>query len=265
MRWILLLTIVALATACGSGGGSNPPPPGQLRIDGVSPSSGPQAGGTPVSIRGAGFSGGVQAVRFGGSSATEVVVTSDNAISCITPAGSGGTVDVSVTTAEGTVTLPAGYTYNPRPQVFFVAPPAGYAGLTVSVVGFNFTADGAGPTSVFFGNEEADSVQVVNGTTIFCAVPPNPDGGVTDVTVVNDNGESTLRNGFVYLTGSFSAGRIAAPVELEGGVAAVLLADLETGLAEVHAAVETRGGGHTWERWGELFLPFLPDAGRENE
>lgn len=79
-------------------------------IASVSPSSGPAAGGTAVTIAGTGFTVG-STVTFGGTAATDVAVNSAEEITCTTPAGTAGAVDVAVTTDSGTVTATGAYTY----------------------------------------------------------------------------------------------------------------------------------------------------------
>ena len=70
-------------------------------VSGLVPSSGPVAGGTTVTITGSRFTG-ASAVSFGGTSATGFTVDSDTQITATAPAGTAGTVDVTVTTAGGT-------------------------------------------------------------------------------------------------------------------------------------------------------------------
>jgi alpha-tubulin suppressor-like RCC1 family protein len=70
------------------------------QVTGVSPSSGPQLGGTLVTITGFGFTG-ATAVKFGSSNATFFKVESDTSIVAVSPSGT-GTVDVTVTSPWGT-------------------------------------------------------------------------------------------------------------------------------------------------------------------
>ncbi len=80
---------------------SNPPPPPPApTVTGVSPSSGPSTGNTPVTITGSAFTG-ATAVWFGTAAATTFTVTNDATISATAPSGT-GTVDVTVTTPNGT-------------------------------------------------------------------------------------------------------------------------------------------------------------------
>jgi hypothetical protein len=70
-------------------------------VTGVSPVTGSHTGGTAVTLTGAGFTG-ASAVKFGSASATSVVVVSDTQITCVSPAVSAGTVDVTVINVAGT-------------------------------------------------------------------------------------------------------------------------------------------------------------------
>ncbi|HEV2655410.1 MAG TPA: IPT/TIG domain-containing protein, partial [Ktedonobacteraceae bacterium] len=70
------------------------------KVDSISPTSGPEAGGTTVTITGSGFTG-ATAVSFGSTAGTDVTVVSDTQITVVSPAGS-GRVDVTVTTSAGT-------------------------------------------------------------------------------------------------------------------------------------------------------------------
>jgi IPT/TIG domain-containing protein len=79
-------------------------------VDNVSPSSGPQAGGTGVTITGEGLIGST-GVTFGGTAATGFLVNSDSQITCLTPAKSAGPVNVVVQNPRGNVTVTNGYTY----------------------------------------------------------------------------------------------------------------------------------------------------------
>jgi hypothetical protein len=80
----------------------------------VSPTSGPLAGGTTVTITGSGFTG-ATAVNFGSTPASSFTVNSDSQITATSPAAAGvGPVDVTVTTPDGTSATGAAdqYTYN---------------------------------------------------------------------------------------------------------------------------------------------------------
>jgi len=79
-------------------------------IASVTPATGPVAGGTNVTIKGANF-GGVSAVSFGGTAATLVAIVDETTLTCRTPAHAAGAVNVVVTDDSGAVTKTGGFTY----------------------------------------------------------------------------------------------------------------------------------------------------------
>jgi phosphatidylethanolamine-binding protein (PEBP) family uncharacterized protein len=90
-----------------SSSGSNPANtlytylPAPPSVGGISPNTGSTAGGTKVTIVGAGFTG-VTAVTIGGVPATGVTAKGDTQISATTGAGASGNASVAVTTPNGT-------------------------------------------------------------------------------------------------------------------------------------------------------------------
>lgn len=98
MRGAVLGLLLCALHAC-----QEPPAgPEELRVTEVSPPLGLLAGGTPVVLRGTGFTAGVT-VLFGDSPATEVRVTSDTELAVVTPRGakSPGEVAVTVNRSDG--------------------------------------------------------------------------------------------------------------------------------------------------------------------
>ena len=95
-----------------------PPPP---VVTGVTPATGPAAGGTAVTVTGSALTGAAR-VDFGTAAATNLVVLSDTEITATTPPNSGAaTVDTVVTTPAG-VSAPSPadrFTYQPPPLVLF--------------------------------------------------------------------------------------------------------------------------------------------------
>ena len=89
-----------------TGGGAAPPSPPV--VGRITPDKGPVAGGEEVTITGSGFTVD-SAVTFGTAAATSVTVDSDSQIRAVSPPGSAGAADVTVTTAAGTSR--ATYTY----------------------------------------------------------------------------------------------------------------------------------------------------------
>jgi hypothetical protein len=75
-----------------------PPAP---TVSKLAPKTGPAAGGTAVSVTGTGFTG-ATAVRFGAGAAAGFTVNSATSITTISPPGTAGKVDVTVTSPSGT-------------------------------------------------------------------------------------------------------------------------------------------------------------------
>jgi hypothetical protein len=94
-----------------------PPPrvPGERALDSVSPSEGPAAGGTEITLRGSGFTN-IGGVRFEGVGQTgwawSFTVVDDETITCPTPPMPVGTVDVIAFDGDpGDAVLENGFTY----------------------------------------------------------------------------------------------------------------------------------------------------------
>jgi len=94
-----LLQRIATGTQAGNG----------VSFTAITPATGPQAGGTPVTISGNGFAG-VTAVTLGGTALTNLKVVSDVQITGTTAAGT-GTADLKITNAKGTFTQPGAFSY----------------------------------------------------------------------------------------------------------------------------------------------------------
>jgi hypothetical protein len=165
-------------------------------VSSVSPSSGPAAGGTAVTITGANFASGAT-VKFGSTAATNVVVVSSTSITATTPAGSAGAATVTVTVSGQTGSLTNGFNYIVPPTVSAVSPNSGSTGggTAVTITGTNFVSG----ATVTFGSAAATNVAVVSSTSITATTPAGSAGTVT-VTVTNSGVPSgSLTNGFTYL------------------------------------------------------------------
>ncbi len=167
-------------------------------VSGVSPASGPAAGGTSVTITGTGLADATM-VSFGGAAGT-VSADSGTQITVTSPPGS-GTVDVAVTTPGGTSTAGM-FTYSsstapsPRPAVTGISPSSGPTGGGTSVT---ITGSGlSGATSVSFGGT-AGTITADSGTRITVKSPPGK--GTVTVTVTTPGGTATAGK-FSYVASS---------------------------------------------------------------
>jgi hypothetical protein len=158
-------------------------------VTNVNPSSGPPAGGTSVSITGTNFTG-ATAVKFGSTAAASFKVNSATSITAVSPAGT-GTVDVTVTTPEGTSATSSAdkFTYLAPPTVTKLKPTSGpvAGGTSVTITGTNLT----GATAVTFGATAASTFKV-NSATSITATSPAETAGTVDVRVTTPGGTSAI-------------------------------------------------------------------------
>ncbi len=157
-------------------------------VTNVSPNQGALGGTNSVTITGTNLSP-VTGVNFGSNPATGVTCS---ATSCAVtaPAGTAGTVDVTVTTTNGgtSVTSPADqYAYTPPPTVTGIYPVGGIftGGTPVMVTGTNL-----GPaTSIHFGTGLAPGFTCA-ATSCSVNSPAGTPGAMVDVTVTTPGGTS---------------------------------------------------------------------------
>jgi hypothetical protein len=199
-----------------------------------------------VTITGAGFTG-ATAVDFGSSNPASYVINSDTTITATSPAGS-GTVDVTVTTPDGTSATSSSDQFSYVAVVTGVSPAFGSAsgGDQVTISGFGFT----GVTAVDFGAGNAASNVTFHSDTSITATSP-AGFGVVDVTVTTPDGTSATTSGdqFSYvpevtqvspLTGSTAGGDTvtisglgftgATIVDFGAGNAAIILTVTDTSI-----------------------------------
>ena len=126
---------------------------------------------------------------------SDTQVTANITIDADAPAGAR---DVSVTTPDGTGTLPDGFTVlAPVPAITAVSPVSGERGQTLAAVitGNNFT----GATSVSFSDNitvESFTVDSVTQITASITIDADAPAGARDVSVTTPDGTGTLPDGF---------------------------------------------------------------------
>ncbi|WP_181408820.1 IPT/TIG domain-containing protein [Schumannella soli] len=165
-------------------------------IVGLTPASGPTAGGTSVTIIGSSLTD-TGAVSFGGVAATSFVVDSDTQITAVAPAHAQGAVDVVVTTPFGGTTSTGGFTYLPPAAATGVSPASGpdTGQQTVTITGTGFT----GATGVTIGGTAATNVTVVDAEHITATTPAHA-AGTVDVVVQHPAGDSTLTGAYSFIS-----------------------------------------------------------------
>ena len=142
------------------------PPP---TVTSMTPDRGSTEGGTSVTITGTNFVD-VTSVSFDGTplGATMYSVVDATTITAVTPAAVGpGSVDVTVTTATGAVTLTGGHTYGPPPALGSFAPALVdvNGNRTMTLYGDHLT----GLSSITIGGHEASILDADDDTVVIQA------------------------------------------------------------------------------------------------
>jgi hypothetical protein len=197
----------------------------------VAPTTASAAGGTPVTLTGFGFSG-ATAVSFGATPATAYTVVSGTEITATAPAVAAGSVDVHVTTPNGTSPTTASdrITYL-TPSLTRVTPNSGAANKSnaVTLTGVELT----GATAVDFGATPAPSFTVRSPTSIIAMTPPEP-AGKLPVTVVTSLGATTATAADTYTFKPTTVTRISPNTgTVAGGTSVLVTGTLFTGTSSV--------------------------------
>ncbi|NUN12603.1 MAG: IPT/TIG domain-containing protein [Myxococcales bacterium] len=210
-----------------------------LTISAISPTSGPQQGGTSFILQGKGFHSGTTFVRIGALPASNVVVTSPTVLSGVTPAGTIGPVDVTVTTDFASVTAPDAFVYTGPSglNLFALDPMKGSmaGGTYVEIYGTGFSPD----SQVWFGDTAAVAVEFVSAVQL-AAISPGGPVSTVDIVVVSDGLAASLTNAYTYFNPTNSKGGTwGEPID---GAINVTVLDAATTLP-IEAAVVILGAG----------------------
>lgn len=170
-------------------------------VSSVSPVVIASAGGTTLTITGAGFVSGAS-VTVGGANCTGVTFVSSTSLTCTAPAGAAGAAAVTVTNPDTQVgTLNPAITYESAPTLTSVDPSLGplSGGQLITLAGSDF---GTSVTVSFSGGGGCNSVVRVSDTEINCTTTAVGSTSVTsNVTVTNTitGTSSTLNGAYTYI------------------------------------------------------------------
>jgi len=204
-------------------------------VTAVSPTDGPTAGGTSITIMGTNFAAGLTTVSVGGGAATQVSVASPTTLTATTPsAATAGAVPVVVTVDRQPSNNTIQFTYVVAPTVSSVSPASGskLGGTSVTINGANFNA----PTSVTFGGAPA-TIGTVTGTTITATTPLGAIGNAPVVVTNADGRTGTCAACYMYLDAP-TVTRVSPNSGPTGGGTSITI----TGTSFASAATVTVGG-----------------------
>jgi hypothetical protein len=234
-------------------------------VTSISPTDGPVAGGTSVTITGSGFTGATD-VKFGAASGAAVSILADTQITATSPPGT-GTIDITVTTPEGTSTAsPADmfrYATAQPPVVTGISPTNGPVGTMVAITGSGFT----GATDVKFGEVSA-IINSVDADTQITVTSPSGTGTVA-ITVTtpagtSPSGPTELFTYVVSATGTPISADADTTPSLSGTMRSVAeeLSSAEVTAFDIARAIASRHPEYASGRLGRAALEAPDDAPR---
>ena len=192
----------------------------------IAPTTGPLAGGTPVTIIGTNLIGattsGIYNVSIGGTALTNMTVVSNTTIIGSTLAHAAGAVNVVITTPNGTVTGTGAYTYESPPTFTSIAPSTGPVSVStpITIIGTNLigaTNSGSSLYNVSIGGTAMTNMTVVSSTTIIGSTPANATAGAVNVVITTPNGTATGPNAYTYVAAPAFTSITPATGPLVGG------------------------------------------------
>ncbi len=226
-----------------------PPAP---TVTSLTPTTGPVAGGTEVTISGSNFKLGA-VVRFGTLNATLVSVAASRLV-VRTPAQAEGEVSVTVINSDGSgVQLPAAFTYRAAaPTISSVSPARGPAGgnTDVTIIGANFQTGAS--VSV---DDRVATVLSTTSTRLVVRMPAHVPA-VVGLTVTNPDSQSVEKpNAYTYVEGGPAVTQILPDSgPLAGGNTVTIL-----GSGFVNAVVSFDGvGAAVLSRTAEMLTVRVP-------
>jgi FG-GAP repeat/IPT/TIG domain len=200
------------------------PPPPAPQVVGIAPASGDVAGGTPVTITGAYFSG-TTGVTIGGAPATTVSVVNDTTITAVTPPGTAGSASVVVTSPAGSNAANSFFTYFiPAPDIAVVGGSALTDGdtLTLATIGgpaapltFTITNPGTGELNGLVINKTGpDAEDFLVGNLSATSIPAG--GGSATFTVTFSPNSGSAKSAVIEITSNLTGAKNPFEINLAG-------------------------------------------------
>ena len=205
-----------------------------LTISEADPSEGSVEGGTAVTVTGSGFEAASQLTLAGLSVDFEVV--DDETIEFTTPAAGPGPADLRITTDDSRVSLlEDAFYFLDELQLWSFSPIRGsVAGHTyVEIRGTGFTED----TEIYFGEDGATDVEMLNPYTVAVRTPPHS-SGVVPVTAEEGSQQAQAPESFTYFNpGAQSGGAWGNPID--GAVNVTVFSIMSEPIADAFVMLST--------------------------
>ena len=195
-----------------------------LLLNSIVPNRGPISGGNEITIVGTGF-GPNATFAVDRLRCTNIEIINRSRAKCMVPEGFGeGTVDIvaydehmidDVLVPQQSI-LESAYTYYIPLTVDQLSPSRGSSqnNTRVTIVGSGFTEE---TTVVSFGGIRASEVELLPNGTLNAIAPPH-EVGYVDVSILNENGQIRLEDGFYYYERLELNALSPAASSLDGGV-----------------------------------------------
>jgi alpha-tubulin suppressor-like RCC1 family protein len=176
------------------------PPLISSAVGSITPTTGPIAGGTTLTILGSNFVNGTSGstVKLGTSTCTSPFYTSTTQIQCTTPPNAVGPISVTVTNPDGqTATKSGAFTYwGPQPTIASVTPSVGGSNTLITIN--SSASDFATGATVTVGGSSCSNVTVAGSGTYLTCYTPALTAGAADVIVTNLDGQSSATSVGAY-------------------------------------------------------------------
>lgn len=189
LKIISSLFITTLLFGCGNNSSTKSDGATSLSFASISPTSGPTAGGTAVTITGTNFTNSTT-VLFGSTACASISVSSSSSLTCTTPANAEGAVSITLSDGNDSATEANAFTYGTPAPSFSSINPTGFINsqtTTATITGAGFVSG----MTVTIGGSPCSSVVVNSGSSITCTTPTGLGAGSYDVVVTNPSAVST--------------------------------------------------------------------------
>jgi len=167
----------------------------KLSVTSIEPNRGPAGGGTPITVRGVGFTQDTK-LLLDGRLAIDITVVDSTSLLAITPPGDGGDTDVIVSTPWTNDVIFGGFRFTVAPSVSSVSPLSGPVDgeSIVTLTGAGLSADAI----VYVDDAPVETLSGDGAGTLTISLPGG-DEGAADIQVSTQDGHTLLNDAFTFV------------------------------------------------------------------